>query len=601
MTGPLPASRLHLVIAGHVDHGKSTLVGRLLADTGSLPDGKLDEVRALCDRTSRPFEYAFLIDALKDERAQGITIDAARVFFTTATRHYIVIDAPGHIEFLKNLITGAAGAEAALLVIDGQEGIQENSRRHATMLSMLGIRQLAVVVNKMDLAGYRQDRFESVVATFRTFLARLGVTAQTWIPVSARHGGNVVARAPEMPWFTGPTVLDALEAFRPERLAIDRPFRMPVQDVFKFTKFDDDRRIVAGTVEAGRARVGDELVFYPSGKRARVETIEAFEAFGAPPRREVMAGEATGFTVSPQVYTTRGELAARTDEPAPHVTTRMRVSLFWLDHEPLTIGRDYLFKIGSARVPVRLEAIHTVIDASDLGDTGEHSRIERHQVAECTLKVQRAVAFDLAADLAATGRFVLVHNYDIRGGGIVMAALPDQDESARSQVFTRNAKWTSSHVSPERRAGRYHQRPTLVIVTGEAATDRKELARQLEAQLFDEGRHVYFLGMGNVLYGVDADLPRGQEQRREHFRRLAEVANILLDAGLILIVSAAELTEDDLDVLKTSLPAELIYTVWIGDRVTTNLRCDAVLTDTERTQGGPQALKALLEDRLWSR
>src|SRR5579864_5122287 len=597
MIGSLPASRLHLVIAGHVDHGKSTLVGRLLADTNSLPAGKLDDIRALCDRTSKPFEYAFLIDALKDERAQGITIDAARVFFTTSTRHYIVIDAPGHIEFLKNLITGAARAEAALLVIDGQEGIQENSRRHATMLSMLGIRQLAVVVNKMDLAGYQQDRFDGVVATFRTFLTRLGVTAQTWIPVSARHGGNVVSRAPEMPWFTGPTVLEALEAFQPEPLAVDRPFRMPVQDVYKFSKFDDDRRIIAGTVDAGRARVGDELVFYPSGKRARVETIEAFHA---PARREAAAGEATGFTVLPQVYTTRGELAARADEPAPLVTTRMRVSLFWLDHEPLTTDRDYLFKIGTARAPVRLEAIHAVIDASDLGDTGEHRRVERHQVAECTLKVQRAVAFDLAADLAATGRFVLVHNYDIRGGGIIAAALPDRDESARSQVFIRNAKWTSSYVSPERRAGRYHQRPTLVLVTGEASTDRKEIARQLEAQLFDEGRHVYFLGMGNVLYGVDADLPRGQEQRREHFRRLAEVANLLLDAGLILIVSAAELTEDDLDVLKTSLPPELIYTVWVGDRVTTNLRSDARLTETERERGGAGALKALLEDRLWS-
>ena len=598
MIGQLPASRLHLVIAGHVDHGKSTLVGRLLADTGSLPTGKIEEIRALCDRTSRPFEYAFLIDALKDERAQGITIDAARVFFTTPTRHYIILDAPGHIEFLKNLITGAAHAEAALLVIDGHDGIQENSRRHATMLSMLGVRQLAVVVNKMDLAGYRQDRFEDVVATFRAFLARLNVTAQTWIPVSARHGGNIVSRAPEMPWFTGPTVLDALEAFQTEPLAVDRPFRMPVQDVFKFTRFDDDRRIIAGTVEAGRARVGDELVFYPSGKRARIETIEAFHE---PPRREVTAGEATGFTVSPQVYTTRGELASRADERAPLVTSRMRVSLFWLDHEPLTIGGDYLFKIGTALVPMRLEAIHHVIDASDLGDTGEHGRIERHQVAECTLKLQRAVAFDVAADLATTGRFVVVHNYDIRGGGIIAAALPDRDESARSQVFVRNAKWASSHVSPARRAGRYGQRPTLVLITGEAATDRKELARQLEAQLFDEGRHVYFLGMGNVLYGVDADLARGQEQRHEHFRRLAEVANILLDAGLILIVSAAELTEDDLDVLKTSLPTELIYTVWVGDRVTTNLTCDAILTDAAREQGGSQALKALLEDRLWSR
>ena len=588
------ASRLHLVIAGHVDHGKSTVVGRLLADTGSLPEGKLDQVRALCERTSKPFEYAFLLDALKDERAQGITIDAARVFFTTASRHYIVIDAPGHIEFLKNMITGAARAEAALLVIDAGEGIQENSRRHATMLSMLGIRQLAVVVNKMDLAGYRQDVFDAVVSTFGAFLTRLGLTATAWIPASAREGANIVTRAREMPWFTGPTILDALEGFRPDTPAVDRPFRFPVQDVYKFTNFGDSRRIIAGTVEAGRAAVGDELVFYPSGKRARSATVETFNPA---PRTTMAAGEAAGFTVQPQIYAMRGELAARADEPAPRVTSRLRVSLFWLGHQPLTVGRTCVFKLASARVTARLDAIHQVIDASDLASTGEPTKVARHQVAECALVLQRAVAFDLAADLAVTGRFVLVDDYDIRGGGIVVEALPDREESARSKVFVRNAKWISSHVSPERRAERYSQRPTLVLVTGEAATDRKELARQLETQLFEQGRHVYFLGMGNVLYGVDADLARGADERREHFRRLGEIANLLLDAGLILIVSAADLTRDDLEILQTSLPADLIYTVWIGDRITTDLTPDAQLTAPDREERGALALRTLLEER----
>ena len=310
-------SRLHLVISGHVDHGKSTLVGRLLADTGSLPDGKLEQVRALCERTSRPFEYAFLLDALKDERAQGITIDAARVFYKTATRHYIIIDAPGHIEFLKNMITGAARAEAALLVIDAHEGIQENSRRHATMLSMLGIRQLAVVVNKMDLAGFRRETFDGVVADFAAFLGQLGMSAMAWIPVSARCGANIAARAGETPWYTGPTVLEALERFQPAAPAQDRPFRLPVQDVYKFTNFGDDRRIVAGTVESGHAAAGDELIFYPSGKRARIQSVEAFSSS---PQTAVAAGNAVGITLSPQIYTSRGELAARTDEPAPYVT-----------------------------------------------------------------------------------------------------------------------------------------------------------------------------------------------------------------------------------------------------------------------------------------
>ena len=587
-------SRLHLVISGHVDHGKSTLIGRLLADTGSLPEGKLEQVRALCERTSKPFEYAFLLDALKDERAQGITIDAARVFFKTATRHYVIIDAPGHIEFLKNLITGAARAEAALLVIDAHEGIQENSRRHATMLSMLGIRQLGVAVNKMDLACYRQQTFDAVVAGFGSFLAQLGMTARAWIPVSARCGGNVARRAAEMPWYTGPTVLETLEQFRPEPPAADRPFRLPVQDVYKFTNFGDDRRIIAGTVDSGSAGVGDELVFYPSGKRARIQSVEAFSA---PAETSVTAGEAIGLTVTPQIYTSRGELAARSDEPAPSVTSRVRVSLFWLGRTPLVPRKDYLFKLGAARVPMQVEAIHRVIDAADLGETGAMSAVERHQVAECTLKLQRAMAFDVAADLAATSRFVIVDDHDIRGGGIISEALPDRDEALRSKVLLRNAKWISSHVSAERRAERYSQRPTLLVVTGEAGTDRKELARQLEVKLFEEGRFVYFLGMGSVLYGVDADIERGREQRREHLRRLAEIANILLDAGMILIVSAAELTQSDLDVLKTSLPPELVSTVWVGDRVTTDIVCDAVLTDAERERRGADALKTLLEDQ----
>jgi bifunctional enzyme CysN/CysC len=594
MTSQHVASRLQLVISGHVDHGKSTLVGRLLADTGSLPDGKLEQVRALCARTSKPFEYAFLLDALKDERAQGITIDAARVFFKSATRHYIIIDAPGHIEFLKNLITGAARAEAALLVIDAHEGIQENSRRHATMLSMLGIRQIAVVVNKMDLADYGQERFDQVVAEFGAFLAQLKVTARTWIPISARCGANVARRAAEMPWYSGPTVLEALEQFRPEPPAEDRPFRLPVQDVYKFTNFGDDRRIVAGTVESGCASVGDELIFYPSGKRARIQSVEGFSA---PDQATVAAGRAVGVTVAPQIYTSRGELAARADEPAPGVTSRVRVNVFWLGRSPLVPRKDYVFKLGTARVPMRVEAIHRVIDASDLGETGGRAGVERHQVAECTFKLHRAIAFDASSDLAGTGRFVIVDDFDIRGGGIIAEGLPDRDEPLRSKVLLRNAKWISSHVSAEKRAERYSQRPTLLVVTGEADTDRKELARQLEVRLFEEGRFVYFLGMGSVLYGVDADIERGRDQRREHLRRLAEIANILLDAGLILIVSAAELTQSDLDVLKTSLPPELVSTVWVGDRVTTDITCDFVLTDAERERRGADALKSMLEDQ----
>jgi bifunctional enzyme CysN/CysC len=287
-----------IVVVGHVDHGKSTVVGRLLADTGSLPDGKLEQVRELCRRTSKPFEYAFLLDALRDERDQGITIDAARVFFKSAARHYVVLDAPGHVEFLRNMVTGASRADAALLVVDAREGVRENSRRHATLLSMLGVDHVAVLVNKLDLLDWSESAFHAIAGEMREFLGRLGTTADAVVPISGLHGANLASRAAETPWYTGPTVLEVLDAF-PERAPdAAAPFRMPVQDVYRFTRFGDDRRIVAGSIDSGRLAVGDEVVFHPSGKRSTVASIERFHA---PAATIATAGDATGFTLDPQI------------------------------------------------------------------------------------------------------------------------------------------------------------------------------------------------------------------------------------------------------------------------------------------------------------
>ena len=272
---PFDLERMDIVAVGHVDHGKSTVIGRLMADTGSLPDGKLEQVKNMCKVNARPFEYAFLLDALKNEQAQGITIDTARCFFNTPQRHYIIHDAPGHVEFLKNMITGASRAQAALLVIDAHEGVRENSKRHGYILSMLGIRQISVLVNKMDLLDWDQATFEAIVAEYADFLGRLGVHPTSFIPISARDGDNIVARAAAAPWYDGPTVLEQVEDFKQLDDDLDRPFRMPLQDVYKFTEALDDRRIFVGTIETGRVRPGDDVVFLPSGKRSTVKTIEA--------------------------------------------------------------------------------------------------------------------------------------------------------------------------------------------------------------------------------------------------------------------------------------------------------------------------------------
>jgi bifunctional enzyme CysN/CysC len=593
VTEPEVQQRMSIVIVGHVDHGKSTVIGRLLADTHSLPEGKLEQVRAQCELNSKPFEYAFLLDALKDEQAQGITIDAARVFFKSRKRHYLILDAPGHIEFLKNMITGAARAEAALLVIDAAEGVQENSRRHGYMMSLLGVRQLAVVVNKMDLVGWDRGVYDRIVREYGAFLDQVGIRPACFIPVSARGGDNIAESSPNLPWYQGPSVLGALDAFRSEAAPVDRPFRMPVQDVYKFTKQGDDRRIVAGTIDSGSVSVGDSMIFYPSGKKSRVKSIEGFNRAV---HNQAEAGWAVGFTLQEQIYITRGEMATLESQTRPQVTTRLRVSLFWLGKEPMVKRKEYLLKLGTARVTCRLEDIIRVMDASTLDATSQRLVIQRHDVAECVLKLDRAIACDLADDIAATSRFVIVDDYEIRGGGIVREALADRQAAVRDRVLLRNYKWEPSIIQPERRAEKYNQKAALILVTGEQEADRKGLAKALEGKLFEDGKVVYFLGIGSVLYGVDADIERKPENRLEHMRRLAEIANLMLDAGIILVVAAAELTQDDLEIIKTAVQPDWIETIWAGETITTDLSYDLHLPEGATTESVDQ-LKAHLQDK----
>jgi len=584
---------LSLVIVGHVDHGKSTILGRMLADTGSLPEGKLDFVREQCRRNSKPFEYAFLLDALKDEQAQGITIDAARCFFKTEKRDYIILDAPGHIEFLKNMVTGASRAEAALLVIDAKEGVRENSRRHGYLLSMLGIRQVAVVVNKMDLVSWDEQVFRDIEIEYSAFLNKIGVQPKSFIPVSGRDGDNVAEHSKKISWYRGETVLEQLDAFVPVRPSGSKPFRMPVQVVYKFTAGGDDRRIVAGSVESGQLLVGDEVIFYPSGKRSRVKSIEAFNRTSLPD--SVSAGFATGFTMEEQVYIRRGELAARSGEMAPKVSRRLRVNLFWLGKKPLVTGRDYLLKIGSTKVRMRLSSTDRVIDASTL-ESVKRRDVRRHDVAECILELERAVAFDTASEIQETSRFVIVDDYEIRGGGIILDSLTDQTEDVRDKVFLRNYKWERSRIPRELRAEKLNQRPALILITGEKDSGKKPLAKALENVLFQAGRMVYFLGIGNLLYGVDADLKEQSKNfREEHIRRLAEVAHLMLDAGVILIVTAIEVNRADLRIMEAVLNSFEVHTVWIGEKVKTDIPVEIHLSEPE-PESGAAKIKRYLQD-----
>lgn len=559
---------MNIVIVGHVDHGKSTVIGRLLADTGSLPDGKLEMIRELCRRTSKPFEYAFLLDALKDERAHGITIDIARSFFKTEKRKYIIIDAPGHIEFLKNMITGASRAEAALLVIDAHEGIQENSRRHGYMLSMLGIKQVAVLINKLDLIDEckREDIYKNISTEYGAFLRQIELKPSYFIPVSAAKGYNIAEKTGNMGWYTGPTVLEALDDFTEVLPLNDLPFRMWVQDTYKFTAQNDQRRIVAGTVASGKLSVGDEIIFSPSGKKTFVKSIETFNEAT---KSSAATGYATGFCMTEQIYAKRGELISIIGQDSPFTGSRFKTSVFWLGKEPLAPDKSYKIKIGSAQVGCRLDAVVGVLNAATLEGV-EQSFVERHEVAQCIFRLDRPLAFDLAGQFEETVRFVIVDGYEIAGGGIITDLADDADLS--KNLIRRDIKWLKSSITREERESYYKQKAQLVLLTGKTQTDKKSIARKLETKLLESGKIAYYLGIGNLLYGVDADIKTADslntpEERQEHIRRLGEVANLMLDAGNILIVTASEIDSGELDALRQIITTDHILTVWVGPAI----------------------------------
>jgi bifunctional enzyme CysN/CysC len=612
--------QMDIVVIGHVDHGKSTLVGRLLADTGSLPEGKLEQVKQACRRNAKPFEYAFLLDALKDEQAQGITIDSARCFFHTARREYIIIDAPGHIEFLKNMISGAARAEAGLLVIDVAEGVRENSRRHGYLMSMLGIRQIAVCVNKMDLVGYRQEAFAAVRDEYGQFLAKIGLEPLAFIPISAREGDNVAFRgegvpgvadilpairgrdalatratteSPRMSWYTGPTILDLLDALQKEPAPVDKPLRLPVQDIYKFTEDEDDRRIIAGRIVTGRLHAGDEVVFLPSAKRSRIQSVETFPS---PARQEAQAGESTGVTLQTQVYIKPGELMVKANEPQPRSSTRLEANLFWLSPNPMVMGKRYKLKLHAARAAAYLTAVHTVIDASNLTTVANRRQIERHDVAHVTLETLKPVACDPAVEIPQTGRFVIIDEYEIAGGGVILSAEQASNTLVLEHVRQRNQAWVRSRISPQERAARHGQRPALVVICGPQGSNMESLGRAVEEHLHHSGRLAYYLGLSNQLLGLNADLSV-LGGREEFLRRLGETAHLFTDAGMIVVTTIADLDDFELETLDTlNRPGELVV-VNIGEVQLSRRTPDLVLDQVD--PGALSALHSLLQEKRY--
>src|SRR5438477_3187847 len=523
--------QVRIVIVGHVDHGKSTLVGRLLHETGSLPEGKLEMLKAVSARRGMPFEWSFLLDALQTERDQGITIDTTQIRFRTRSRDVVLIDAPGHAEFLRNMITGASQADGAVLIIDALEGVRDQTRRHGYLLHLLGIRQVAVVVNKMDRVDFSADRFNEISDEISAHLTGLGVTPTAVIPISARDGDGVAAHTPRIAWYKGPTVVEALDALEPAQPAEALPLRLPVQAIYKF----DDRRIVAGRIESGSLSAGDEIVIMPAGKIAKIRSVESWPL--TPVSGRQTAGRSVGITLDRELFVERGDVIAHAGA-TPRDTRRIRARIFWLHDKPLSKGDQMLIRLGTRESRASVVAIEKAVDPGELSNE-ETKAIARNHVGEIDISLAQPIAADPYQENPRTGRLVIEVNGRIAGGGLVLSV------DAGQRAIPIDIVPVESALRPDERSARYRHNGAVVWLTGLPGSGKSTLARALERRLFGNGGSPVLLDGDTLRAGLNSDLGFSAQDRTENIRRLAEVATHLARNGHIAIVAAVSPSKDD--------------------------------------------------------
>jgi bifunctional enzyme CysN/CysC len=523
--------QVRIVIVGHVDHGKSTLVGRLLHETGSLPEGKLEMLKAVSTRRGMPFEWSFLLDALQTERDQGITIDTTQISFRTGSRDVVLIDAPGHAEFLRNMITGASQADGAVLIIDALEGVRDQTRRHGYLLHLLGIKQVAVVVNKMDRVDFSTARFNEISDEITAHLTGLGVTPTAVIPISARDGDGVKVHTPRIGWYRGPTVVEALDALEPARPLEQLALRLPVQAIYKF----DDRRIVAGRIESGHLGAGEEIVIMPAGKIARIKTVESWPE--TPVKGRQGAGRSVGITLDRELFIERGDVIAHAGA-SPRDTRRLRARIFWLHDTPLSKGDQILVRLGTREARANVVAIEKAVDPGELSSL-ETAAIAKNHVGEIDISLSQPIAADTYADNPRTGRLVIEVNGRIAGGGLVLSV------DAGQRAIPVDIVPVESALRADERSARYRHNGAVVWLTGLPGAGKSTLARALERRLFARGGSPILLDGDTLRAGLNGDLGFSDADRAENIRRLAEVATHLARNGHIAIVAAVSPSRED--------------------------------------------------------
>jgi bifunctional enzyme CysN/CysC len=516
-------SLLRFLTCGSVDDGKSTLIGRLLYDTKLL----FEDTLASLEKDSKKFgtdgdniDFALLVDGLEAEREQGITIDVAYRFFATDKRKFIVADTPGHEQYTRNMATGGSNSDLAVILIDARKGVLVQSRRHAYIASLLGIRHIVLAVNKIDLVDYSQKVFDDIVADFRAFSAKLGFATEVAIPLSARYGINVMEKSGETPWYAGPSLLSHLETVDVDAALADKPFRLPVQWV---NRPNLDFRGFSGTIAGGRVKPGDTIVVAKSGKASKVTRIVTHD--GDLP--EAVAGDAVTLTLANEVDISRGDVLAA-PEARPAVSGQFAAHLLWMAEEELLPGRQYLLKIGAATVPITMTELKHKVDVNTLAQQAGKT-LALNEVGYGNFALAQPLAFDPYRENRDTGGFILIDRFS---NATVAAGMVDF-----SLMRATNVHWQALDVNKDARAAMKGQKPVILWFTGLSGSGKSTIANLVEKKLAAEGKHTYLLDGDNVRHGLNRDLGFTDADRVENIRRVGEVAKLFVDSGTIVLTA----------------------------------------------------------------
>jgi bifunctional enzyme CysN/CysC len=516
-------SLLRFITCGSVDDGKSTLIGRLLYESKLIFEDQLQALEADSKKVGTQngeLDFALLVDGLAAEREQGITIDVAYRFFSTDRRKFIVADTPGHEQYTRNMVTGASTADVAVILIDARKGVLTQTRRHSYIVSLLGIRHIVLAINKMDLVGYARDVFDTILADYRDFAGRIGLTDITAIPLSALKGDNMLERSAQTPWYDGPTLMGYLESVEVEDDLRDKPFRFPVQWV---NRPNQDFRGFAGTIAGGVIRKGDAVRVLPSGRQTQVARIVTHDG----DRDIAVAGQSVTLTLGDEVDVSRGDVLAAAASPAS-VADQFQATIIWMHDEPMLPGRPYVIKIGTRTVTGSITEPRYKVNVNTL----EHlaaKQLELNEIGVCNISLDRPVAFDSYAENREMGGFILIDKLsnDTVGAGLLNFALRRAE----------NIHWQALDVNKQARAALKGQRACVLWFTGLSGAGKSTVANLVEKRLHALGRHTYTLDGDNVRHGLNKDLGFTDADRVENIRRVAEVSRLMIDAGLIVLVS----------------------------------------------------------------